>query len=69
MKTTEIEKGHFISDHCYITAKLSIPRPDYTVEKITFRKVKQIKAEAIEVASYLTASSALRNDDPIFVVA
>ena len=37
-----------ISDHYFVHGKLSIPRPHLLVEKVKFRKLKQINVEALK---------------------
>ena len=42
IKMTEPTPDYFISDHCFITTKVSMPKPDRPVEVINFRRVKNI---------------------------
>ncbi len=40
--------GYFISDHCFVIAKLNTPRPDLSIKAISYRKTRDIDMPAFK---------------------
>ena len=39
---TKPRGGYFISDHCFVSTRLDIPRPDLQVKTVSFRSIKDM---------------------------
>ncbi len=56
--------GYFISDHCFITSTLDIPKPDLQVKTVSCRKIRQISLPDFKSDLQDICDKLLNVDDP-----